>query len=70
MKTEIKKIFTSFGEKKHPKTRVDCLIFFFESLLSLFQQWKKCKNHRNSCYSCYKASCQVWNQKNCREENL
>jgi len=27
MKTEIKKFSTSFGEKKHPKTRVDCLFF-------------------------------------------
>jgi len=24
---------------------------------------KKCKNHRNGCYSCYEASCQVLNQK-------
>jgi len=26
-------------------------VFDFESLLRLFQQWEKCKNHRNDCYS-------------------
>jgi len=60
MKIEIKKFSTFFGEKKHPKTRVDCLFCYFKSLLRLFQQWEKCKNHKNGCYSCYKASCQVW----------
>jgi len=49
--------------KKHPKTRVDWLFFDHESVLHLFQQWEKCKNHRNGCCSCYKASCQVLNQK-------
>jgi len=58
MKIEIK-FSTSFGEKKHPERRVDCLFFYFENLLRLFQQWEKCNNHRNVCYSCYKASCQV-----------
>jgi len=57
------RIFPLLLEKKHPKTRVDWLFFDFESLLRLFQQWEKCKNHRNGCYSCYKASCQVSNQK-------
>jgi len=42
---------------------VDCLFFDFENLLRLFQQWGKCKNYRNGCYSCYKASCQVLNYK-------
>jgi len=42
---------------------MDWLFFDFESLLRLFQQWEKCKNHRNGCYSRYKASCQVLNQK-------
>ena len=28
MKIEIKKLSNSFGEKKHPKTRVNCLFFF------------------------------------------
>jgi len=62
-KSKSKNFSTSFGEKKHRKTRVDWLFFDLESLLRLFQQWEKCKNHRNSCYSCYKASCQVLNQK-------
>jgi len=43
MKIEIKYFFTSFGEKKHPETRMDCLFFGFENLLRLFQQWEKCK---------------------------
>jgi len=37
MKIETKYFSTSFGEKKHPKSRVDCLFFYFESLLRLFQ---------------------------------
>jgi len=59
MKIKIKKKFHFFWRENHPKTRVDCLFFYFESLLHLFQQWEKCKNHRNGCYSCYKASWQV-----------
>jgi len=43
VKIEIKKFSTSFGEKKHPKTRVDCLFFYFESLLRIFEEWEKGK---------------------------
>jgi len=34
---------TSFGDKKHPETRVDSLFFDFENLLRLFQQWENVK---------------------------
>jgi len=60
-KLKSKNFSTSFGEKEHPETRVDCLFIDFENLLRLFQQWEKCKNYGNGCYSCYKASCQVLN---------
>jgi len=45
MKTEIKKFSTSFGEKKH-RNKGGLPVFYFESLLRLFQPWEKCKNHR------------------------
>jgi len=38
-----KNFSTSFGEKKHCKTRVDWLFFDFESLLRLFQQRENVK---------------------------
>jgi len=40
---------------------VDRLFFVFENLLRQLQHWEKCTNHRNGCYRCYKALCQVWN---------
>jgi len=60
MKIEIKLFFHFFWREKTLETRVDRQFFDFENLLHLFQQWEKCKNHRNGCYSCYKASCQIW----------
>jgi len=51
------------------KTRVDWLFSDFESILRLIQQRQKCKNNRNGCYSCYKASCQVLNQKSVEKKS-
>jgi len=59
VKIEIKKIFPLILERKNTRKQGWYLFFSFESLLHLFQQWEKCKNHRNGCYSCHKASCQV-----------
>ena len=56
---------TSFGDKKHPERRVDCLCFDFENLLRLFQQREKCKNNVNVCY-CRQNHCRQ-NQHDCRQ---
>jgi len=60
---EIKNFFHLFWKEKIPENKAELPVFYFESLLRLFQQWEKCKNHRNGCYSCCNASCQVWNLK-------
>jgi len=36
------------------------VVFYFESLLYLFQNGKNCKDYTNGCYNCYEASCQVF----------